>query len=85
MKINTDLANKLIYGSYHDKLGNLDDKFRIIDNINKVNKNTNDKRILVYGKVCSFFSKDQLLYYVDFLKIKLPTNFIMIHFLGCSH
>jgi len=73
--INPDLINKSIYGIYHDKLNNIDNKFRIIDNRNKANAKEEDKRNLIYGKVCTFYSKEDLISIIEFLKIKLPENY----------
>lgn len=74
LSINKSIADKLFYGSYTDKLGNIDNKFRIIDNRNKVNLNTTDKRNLIYGKVCTSYSKDELIDIIKFLKLKLGSN-----------
>lgn len=70
VKIDPEIIKQKIYGSYIDKLGNKDDKFRIIDN--RVNTtNISDKRKITTGKVCTFYSKTELKEISDYLKLSI--------------
>jgi DNA replication protein DnaC len=57
---------KGLYGNYMSKTGKTDNKFRIIDN--------RDTTKPVTGKVCSTWSKDDLLDVCKYLKISVPTR-----------
>lgn len=67
-KKNNIMKSREIYGSYNDKFGIKDNKFRIIDY-----RNLNDN--IVTGKVCTFFSKDELLDIAKHLKIIIPDKY----------
>lgn len=68
VKFSPTILKELLFGSYIDKLGNNDKKFRIVDNRNI--KNNDDIRNFATGKVCTFYSKSELKEISDYLKIK---------------
>lgn len=65
--LDPDILKESIFGSYIDKIGNLDGVFRIADNRNL--KESRDKRKYTTGKVCSTFSKDELKEIMDYFHI----------------
>lgn len=74
IKISKNILNEPIVGSYIDKLGINDNKFRIIDNRPPSKTTEEDHRKLTSGKVCLSFSKEELKEIFDFLNIKSLTN-----------
>lgn len=62
-----------IYGSYINKTGTNDGKFRIIDNRSQ-DKLSKDKRKIITGKACNSYSKTDLVHLISDLKIKNIEN-----------
>ncbi len=71
--VTVDLKPGSIYGTYKDKFGNLDNKFRIIDTRKEFV--TSDQRKAVNRKVCVFFDRQDLVEIAKYLKLKVNTSY----------
>jgi superfamily II DNA or RNA helicase len=64
-----------IYGSFFNKEGKNDNKFRIIDKRRSTSeRQENDKRKVVSGKVCESYQKEDLEDIMKFFSIKVPAK-----------
>jgi len=62
-----------IYGSFMNKEGRNDNKFRIIDN-RSISEAASDKRKIASGKVCTSYQKEDLENIMKFFNIKMPAK-----------